>query len=107
MKIRLLFPPESIEAIQSIGLRQRSPEVIRWTTEHPASSYGQGVLLRGKSGEILDGKTFAILAEEFGAWIEVDSERTKNRVMGALATAATPRLDERIVVKPEQNEEGT
>ncbi|MDW0822740.1 hypothetical protein P2K17_14130 [Mannheimia haemolytica] len=45
--------------------------------------------LRGKSGEILDGKSFAAMVHAFGAWIETDSEDTSRRVHNALVTAAT------------------
>ncbi|MDW0912973.1 hypothetical protein P2J45_14155 [Mannheimia haemolytica] len=60
-----------------------------WTADHPSSSYGMGALLRGKSGEILDGKSFAAMVHAFGAWIETDSEDTSRRVHNALVTAAT------------------
>ncbi|MBE0436923.1 MAG: hypothetical protein IBX56_14095 [Methylomicrobium sp.] len=89
MKIKLYLPDESMAAIKSMGLRQMSPETLRWTASHPASNYGLGVLLRGKSGEILDGKSFAALVHNFGAWIETDSEDTSRRVHNALVTAAT------------------
>ena len=89
MKIKLYFPEDSIAAIKRMGLRQMSPETLRWTTDHPSSSYGIGVLLRGKSGEILDGRSFAALVHAFGAWIETDSEDTKRRVCNCLVTAAT------------------
>ena len=89
MKIKLYFPNESIAAINRMGLRQISPETLRWTTENPASNHGMGVLLRGKSGEILDGKSFAAMVYSFGAWIETDSDDTRRRVHNALVTAAT------------------
>lgn len=89
MKIKLYFPDESIAAIKRMGLRQMSPETLRWTAEHSASNYGLGVLLRGKSGEILDGKSFAAMVQAFGAWIETDSDDTSRRVHNALVTAAT------------------
>lgn len=97
MKIKLFFPPEAIVAIKEMGLRQMNPETLRWTTEHPQSSYGMGVLLRGKSGEILDGRSFQAMAEAFGAWIECDSRDTKRRVENALVTAVTG-LDDRVIV---------
>ena len=89
MKIKLYFPDEAIAAIKRIGLRQMSPETLRWTADHPASNYGMGVLLRGKSGEILDGNYFAAMVHTFGAWIETDSEDSSRRVHNALFTAAT------------------
>lgn len=97
MKIKLFFPPESIASIKQLGLRQINPETLRWTTDHPSSSYGIGVILRGKSGEILDGRSFQAMVKGFGAWIECDSPSTKLRVENALVTAAT-ELDDRIIV---------
>ena len=89
MKIKLYFPQESLDAIRQLGLRQLSPETLRWTADHPASQHGLGVLLRGKSGDILDGNAFASLVRSFGAWIETDSDDTSRRVHNALVTAAT------------------
>lgn len=97
MKIKLFFPPEAIVAIKKLGLRQMNPETLRWTTDHPCSSYGIGVLLRGKSGEILDGRSFEAMHKAFGAWIECDSADTKRRVENALVTVAT-ELDHAIIV---------
>lgn len=101
MKIKLFFPPESIVAIKEIGLRQMNPETLRWTADHPQSSYGIGVLLRGKSGEILDGRSFQAMAKAFGAWIECDAEETASRVRRALVTAAMGLDDAVIVAQPE------
>lgn len=95
MRIKLLFPVEAIAAISKMGLRQRSPETLRLTTDHPGSHYGIGVLLRGKSGEILDGRSFAAMHHAFGAWIETDSAETKRKVENALVTAASG-LDDAI-----------
>ena len=97
VKIKLHFPAAGADAIKALGLRQANPETLRLVVDHPASSYGIGVLLRGKSGEILDGHSFATLNESFGAWIECDSAETKRRVERALATAATG-LDDAIKV---------
>lgn len=99
MRITLHLPAESIAALRRMGMSQRQNEVLRWTTDHPASSYGIGVLLRGKSGDILDGRTFAALANAFGAWIECDTADTKRRAENALVTAATG-LDNAIRVMP-------
>ncbi len=85
MKIKLCFPPAGIEAIHALGLRQTNPETLRLTTQRGASNYGTGVLLRGKSGEILDGRSFEAMHRGFGAWIECDSANTKRRVGNALA----------------------
>ena len=89
MKIKLCFPVSGIDAIKALGLRQANPETLRLVTDHPASSYGIGVLLRGKSGEILDGRSFQAMHKAFNAWIECDSADTKRRVENALVTAAT------------------
>jgi len=100
MRIRLCFPPKAIEGIEALGLRQRNPETLRWTTDHSASHYGTGVLLRGNTGDILDGRTFAVMCKHFGAWIECDSARTKQRVENALVTAAT-ELDDQVKIVQE------
>jgi len=97
MKIKLCFLHAGIDAIKALGLRQPNPETLRLVVDHPASSRGVGVLLRGKSGEILDGRSFETLAKSFGAWIECDSETTKHRVEIALVTIATG-LDDAIKV---------
>ncbi|QQJ90674.1 hypothetical protein JFJ84_03505 [Histophilus somni] len=89
MKIKLYFPDESIATIKRMGLRQMSPETLRWTADHPSSSYGMGALLRGKSGEILDGKCFAALVPAFGAWIDIDIADTTRRFNISIVTAAT------------------
>jgi hypothetical protein len=99
MRIKLYFPEQSIATITAMGLRQNSPETLRLVTDHPASSYGIGVILRGKSGQQLGGREFAQLAKVFGAWIECDSDRTKQRVENALVTAAT-EMDDAIKVMP-------
>jgi hypothetical protein len=89
MKIKLHIPADGLAAIKALGLRQTSPETLRLVTDHPDSSYGIGVLLRGKSGEPLGGRDFAALHQSFGAWIECDSLRTKQRVEVALVTGVT------------------
>lgn len=94
MKIRLIIPPSGLTAIKAMGLRQASPEALRLVVDHPDSSYGLGVLLRAKSGEALGGRAFAALHQGFGAWIECDSLRTKQRVELALVTAATGMDDQ-------------
>ena len=57
MRIKLCFPPESITALARMGLRQRNPETLRWS-DGPSlgSSYGLGVVLRGKSGDGLSSR---------------------------------------------------
>lgn len=97
MKIKLHIPAAGMAAIKALGLRQASPETLRLVTDHPDSSYGIGVLLRGKSGDVMGGREFAALHQSFGAWIECDSPRTKQRLELALVTAATG-LDDQIKV---------
>lgn len=82
MRARLIFPPEALAVIRRQGFRQRSPERLRWTTEHSASRYGGGVLLRGKSSEILDGYQFRILRDTYGARIETDDQQKVARALG-------------------------
>lgn len=48
------------------------PRALRWTTEHPRSSYGEGVLLYRNSSDVLDGAAFLVLRRAHGAWIETD-----------------------------------
>lgn len=72
--IRLIHPDGKIER-------------LRWTDQHPASSYGLGVILRGHGPDILDGAGFKWLAAQ-GARIECTDERERRRVAGALAWGA-------------------
>ena len=82
MKASLHFPPQGLEQIKALGLRQRSPEKLHWTTTHPASHYGLGVLLRGKSDAILDGMNFRALRDGFGAWIETNDPEKVLKALG-------------------------
>ncbi|MBI5815903.1 MAG: hypothetical protein HZB29_09870 [Nitrospinae bacterium] len=103
MKIKLRFPADSLAAIARMGLRQKSPETLRWTADHPDSSYGIGIILRGKSGDRLGGKEFAVMRQRWGAWIEVDSAETKRRAANALYLALTDTPEDAIRVV-EENE---
>ena len=49
------------------------------------SRYGGGVLLRGKSGDILDGAQFRALRDAFGAVIETDNPEQVVRALGVPA----------------------
>jgi hypothetical protein len=71
------------------------PQKLRWTDQHPASSYGLGVLLRGHGGEILDGATFKKLTED-GYKIICSTDMERRRVAGALAWGALG-LDEKFL----------
>jgi hypothetical protein len=86
-----------------MGLRQLPSETLRWVSDHPDSSYGLGAILRGKSGQSLSGRAFATMVENFGAWIETDSERTARRVRNALATFLT-ETSESVIVAPAKGE---
>lgn len=94
MKIKLHFPDYGMDAIKSLGVRQNNPETLRLVTDHPKSSYGIGVLLRGKSKDILDGLSFMAMHNAFGAWIECDSADTQRRVRKALVTGKTVMDDQ-------------
>lgn len=102
MRIKLHFPAEGHAAIVALGLRQLNPETLRWTDDPgKGSSYGLGVILRGKSGEGLSGQAFLAMHKAFGAWIEVDSADTQRRVRNALATALSEMDDHvRIAAAP-------
>lgn len=82
MFARLHFPEAAIRRLHDQGLLQRNPEKLRWTDQHPASHYGAGVLLRGKSGDLLDGAQFRALRDAFGAWIETDQPERVARALG-------------------------
>jgi hypothetical protein len=82
MRARLVFPAEVIEGLKQQGLRQRSPERLRWTDQHSASSCSNGVLLRAKSSDVLDGFQFRALRNAFGAWIETDNKERVARALG-------------------------
>lgn len=100
MRIKLHIPADGLAAIKALGLRQASPETLRLVVDHPDSSYGIGVLLRGKSVDPLGSRDFAVLHQSFGAWIECDSLRTKRRVEVTLVTAATGLSDQIKVAAP-------
>lgn len=82
MRVHLKFTDGAMDRIRETGLRQPQVEKLRWTTDHPASSYGGGVLLRGQSSEILDGAQFQALRAAFGAWIETDNVERVQRALG-------------------------
>jgi len=83
-----------ISLVSPTGRRER----LRWTDQHPLSSYGLGVVLRAKSGVPLDGAHFAILALE-GWRIECDTDLERRRVAGALAWAALGLPNDALVVR--------
>jgi len=83
-----------IRLISPAGRRER----LRWTDQHPLSSYGLGVVLRAKSSVPIDGATFAALARD-GWRIECDTDLERRRVAGALAWAALGLPAEALVVR--------
>lgn len=58
------------------------PCALRWTTAHPASSYGGGVLLYSKSSNMLDGAMFRDLRDRLEARLETNRP---DRARSALA----------------------
>jgi hypothetical protein len=73
MRTRLVFSQAAIDRLRASGSRQRNPERLWWTNEHSASQYENGVLLRGKFGDIFDGAQFRELRDAFGVVIETDN----------------------------------
>ena len=85
-----------ITLMSPTGRRER----LRWTDQHPLSSYGLGVVLRAKSSVPLDGATFAHLAR--GGWrIESDTDLERRLVAGALAWAALGLPTNTLLVRQE------
>jgi len=72
-----------IKLISPEGRKER----LKWTTKHPLSKYGLGVVLRLESGELLDGATFSAMARD-GWRIECSDSLDCRRVAGALAWSA-------------------
>ena len=97
MRVRLVFPPGAVDEIRAMGLRHSGAEKLRLVMDHPGSHHGLGVLLRGKSGDLLDGATLAVLRARWGAWIEVDDARVQAHVRRALATAPLG-LDDAVII---------
>lgn len=62
------------------------PKALRWTTAHPASSYGGGVLLYRNGKDMLDGATFRALRDERGARIETDRPDRARRALALLSS---------------------
>lgn len=85
-----------ITLMSPTGRRER----LRWTDQHPLSSYGLGVVLRAKSSVPLDGATFAYLARD-GWRIECDTDLERRRVAGALAWAALGLPTNALLVRQE------
>jgi hypothetical protein len=60
------------------------PKALRWTTSHPASSYGGGVLLYRKGSGLLDGATFRSLRDCHGAWLETNRPDRARRALALM-----------------------
>ena len=72
MKIALCAPTPS---------GQPKYQSLRWTTEHPSSSHGLGVLLPKRGSDVYDGKKFLVDVAA-GAWIETDNPERVIRALG-------------------------
>ena len=77
MKALLIMP--DLVARDLSGIRQRSE--LTWTTDHPASHNGTGVLLH-HNGEILDGFNFRGMRDMLGATIETNDPQRVCRALG-------------------------
>lgn len=77
MKTTLIIPDS--KARQTLGARRRSR--LTWTTNHPSSHYGLGVLLYS-TGDILDGFNFRGFRDTLGAVIETDNPDKVCRALG-------------------------
>ncbi len=69
---------------------------LRWTVNHPSSSYGNGVLVYRNTSDVLDGASFRALRDRAGGWIETDKPE---RVRSALSL----RSDESLGESPEDD----
>ncbi|MFA5350902.1 MAG: hypothetical protein WC357_06210 [Candidatus Omnitrophota bacterium] len=63
--IKLIYPDPA--KLKAAGVKPVASVSLRWTDRHPQSSYGQGVLLYGKSSDIFDGQSFRAARDHFGA----------------------------------------
>jgi len=77
MKAILIIPDS--EGRRELKVRQRSR--LTWTTNHPASHYGLGVMLYS-NGDILDGFNFRGLRDTLGARIETTDPEKVCRALG-------------------------
>lgn len=82
MKATLVIPrpPVTVTGGRVVNSRAAYHFPLRWTTQHPASSYGLGVLLTANN-EVFDGFMLRHLRESVGAWLQTDDPE---RVAGAL-----------------------
>ncbi|MGV2980698.1 hypothetical protein ACERNI_10880 [Camelimonas sp. ID_303_24] len=67
--------------LQIPGERSRA---LRWTVNHPLSSYGNGVLIYRNTSGLLDGRAFRALRDGLGAWIETDKPQRVRAALGLM-----------------------
>lgn len=85
----LILPDDKAAALE-VPARQK----LTFTTNHPASSYGLGVLLDSE-GEVFDGATFRIWRDTFGARIETDQPEKVCQALGVpIGEAGIVRITE-------------
>lgn len=78
MRVALIVPKTA--EMKAAGIRIERTR-LTWTTDHPASSYGLGVL-KYRNGRILDGATFLCFRDLFGARIETTDPERVCRALG-------------------------
>lgn len=84
-------------------------EKLRWTDQHPRSAFGLGALSRGRTGQILDGETFAELVAR-GGRLECSNDLERRRAAGALgwtALGVPPDALRLVAPSPEGAQHGT
>jgi len=74
-----LIVPKTAAAREAGISRERTR--LTWTADHPASSYGLGVLLYN-NGRIIDGAAFQCFRDLFGARIETTDPERVFRALG-------------------------
>ena len=98
-KIKLHIPPEGLAAIRLLACAKPAPRRCAWSsiTRTPATASAYCCAAKRRPAGRWD---FAAQHQSFGAWIECDSLRTKQRVEMALVTAATGLSDQVKVEQP-------
>lgn len=79
--IKLIYPDK--QKLRETGVVPVSTVSLRWTDKHPQSSYGCGVLLYGKTGDIFDGVSYRAARALFGA-VLVYNGLSRKKICGAL-----------------------
>jgi len=93
--IKLIYPNPSL--LKAAGVKPVASVSLRWTDRHPQSSYGQGVLLYGKTSDIFDGASFRAARDHFGARL-IYSGIERRKICGALGVP----LDEPGIIEAPQ-----